>query len=84
MASDKLTAAEALAQAECIDRSLDEWERTAPQAVAAMGGRDALAGVSEMTCVGPIPRVDADTWQAMSLEYEERRTNGSLNRGETP
>lgn len=84
MASDKLTAAEALAQAECIDRSLDEWERTAPQAVAAMGGRDALADRCEMACFGPVPRLEQDEWEAMSLEYEERRTNGSLNRGETP
>ena len=79
--SEKLTVAEALERAEQIDRNLDAFDETAPQTVAAMGGRDALARSCEMTCIGPIPRIDADTWQAMSNEYEAGRQHGSVNRG---
>ncbi|HGK4682073.1 TPA: hypothetical protein ACJ2W5_001070 [Pseudomonas aeruginosa] len=81
MASEKLTVAEALLRAEMIDRNMDAFEQTAPETVAAMGGRDALSGRCEMTCVGPIPRIDAEAWQAMSDEYEAGRANGSVNRG---
>ena len=79
--SEKLTVAEALERAEQIDRNLDAFDETAPKAVAAMGGRDALARSCEMTCIGPIPRIDADTWQAMSNEYAGNREHASLNRG---
>ncbi len=82
MASEKLTVAEALLRAEMIDRNMDAFEQTAPETVAAMGGRDALSGRCEMTCVGPIPRIDQETWQAMSDEYEAGRANGSVNRGD--
>ena len=82
MTSEMLTVEEALLRAEQIDRNLDAFDETAPQTVAAMGGRDALARSCEMTCIGPIPRIDADTWQAMSDEYEAGRANGSVNRGD--
>ena len=81
MTSEMLTVQEALQRAEQIDRNLDAFDETAPQTVAAMGGRDALARSCEMTCIGPIPRIDADTWQAMSNEYEAGRQHGSVNRG---
>lgn len=81
MANEKLTVAEALERAEQIDRNLDAFDKTAPQTVAAMGGRDALAQSCEMTCIGPIPRIDAEAWQAMSNEYEAGRQHGSVNRG---
>ena len=81
MTSEMLTVEEALLRAEQIDRNLDAFDETAPQTVAAMGGRDALARSCEMTCIGPIPRIDADTWQAMSNEYEGNREHASLNRG---
>lgn len=74
MASEKLSVADALEQAEMIDRNLDAFEQTAPRTVAAMGGRDALAQCCEMTCVGPMPRLDRDTWERMSREYENRRS----------
>ena len=80
--SEKLTVAEALERAEQIDRNLDAFDKTAPQTVAAMGGRDALAQSCEMTCIGPIPRIDADAWQAMSNEYEAGRQHGAVNRGQ--
>ena len=81
MTSEMLTVEEALLRAEQIDRNLDAFDETAPQTVAAMGGRDALARSCEMTCIGPIPHIDADTWQAMSNEYEAGRQHGSVNRG---
>lgn len=81
MTNEKLTVAEALAKAELIEVTLDAFEQTAPEAVALMGGRDALAMCSDMTCIGPMPRLGAETWQRMSLEYEGRREHASVNRG---
>jgi len=80
--SEKLTVAEALHKATQIDAMLSAIQGTAPDAVEAMGGRDALARNSEMTCIGPVPRLDVETWERMSLEYEGTRANGSVNRGE--
>ena len=82
MANDMLTVEEVLARAELIDRNIDAFDRTAPETVAAMGGRDALARSCEMTCIGPIPRIDAEAWQAMSDEYEAGRQHGAVNRGQ--
>jgi hypothetical protein len=69
----KLTVAEALEHAELIEGALDRFEETAPHAVKALGGRDALAACSEMTCIGPVPRLDQDAWEKLSREYQERR-----------
>lgn len=80
--SKKLTVAEALAKAVQIDAMLSAIVDTAPKAVEAMGGRDLLACRSEMTCIGPVPRLDADEWERMSLEYEGLREHGSVNRGD--
>lgn len=80
--SEKLTVAEALYSAQQIDAMLDAIHTTAPDTVQTMGGRDALARRSEMTCIGPVPRLDADEWERMSLEYEGRREHGSVNRGD--
>ena len=80
--SERLTVAEALARAEMIDRSLDAGQGTAPQGIEEMGGRDAFADRCEMACFGPVPRLDCEEWQRLSLEYEDRRANGSINRGE--
>jgi hypothetical protein len=80
--SENLSVAEALHKAEQIDARLDAINGTAPDAVQAMGGRDALARRSEMTCIGPVPRLDVGTWERMSLEYEDKRANGSVNRGD--
>ncbi|MCF3496475.1 MULTISPECIES: hypothetical protein [Stenotrophomonas maltophilia group] len=79
--SENLTVAEALHKATQIDAMLSAIQGTAPDAVQAMGGRDALARRSEMTCIGPVPRLDAETWERMSQEYEGRREHGSVNRG---
>jgi hypothetical protein len=72
---DALTVGQALVQAQLIDASLAAWEQTAPHLVASLGGRDALARRSEMTCVGPVPRLDVETWQSASTEYAERRSH---------
>jgi hypothetical protein len=79
--SENLTVAEALHKATQIDAMLSAIQGTAPDAVEEMGGRDALARNSEMTCIGPVPRLDVETWERMSLEYEDKRANGSINRG---
>lgn len=79
--SENLSVAEVVQCAAQIDAMLDAINDTSPNAVQAMGGRDALARRSEMTCLGPVPRLDQDEWERMSLEYEDRREHGSVNRG---
>jgi len=79
--SENLSVAEVVQRAAQIDAMLGAINDTAPDAVRAMGGRDALARRSEMTCIGPVPRMDADEWERMSQEYEARREHGSVNRG---
>jgi len=79
--SENLSVAEVVQRAAQIDAMLDAINATAPDAVQAMGGRDALARRSEMTCIGPVPRLDAEIWERMSQEYEGRREHGSINRG---
>lgn len=79
--SKNLSVAEVVQRAAQIDAMLDAIHDTAPDAIQAMGGRDALARRSEMTCIGPVPRLDAETWERMSQEYEGRREHGSVNRG---
>jgi hypothetical protein len=80
--SRSLTVEELLDAAGKTEKNLSAFEATAPQAVERMGGRDALARLSQMTCVGPIPQLTVEEWCAMSEEYEESRTHGgSLNRG---
>jgi hypothetical protein len=79
--SENLSVAEVMQRAAQIDAMLDAVNGTAPDAVQAMGGRDALARRSEMTCLGPVPRLEADEWERMSQEYEGRREHGSVNRG---
>ena len=69
----KLSVAEALAQAERIETTLSAFEQTAPEAVRILGGRDALAACAEMTCIGPMPRLDQDAWEKLSREYQDRR-----------
>jgi len=82
--SKGLTAAEALGFIERTEQNLDAFERTAPKAVAAMGGRDALARRSEGSCIGPMPRLTVEEWCAMSDEYEERRNHGDLAHSHRP
>ncbi|WP_282271093.1 hypothetical protein [Stenotrophomonas sp. PS02298] len=80
--SENLSVAEALQQVAQIDGMLDAIQSTAPETVASLSGRDALARKSEMTCIGPVPRLDVATWERMSHEYEGTRANGSVNRGD--
>ncbi|MBN5034650.1 hypothetical protein JY448_13490 [Stenotrophomonas maltophilia] len=80
--SENLSVTEVVQRAAQIDAMLDAISDTAPDAVQAMGGRDTLARRSEMTCIGPVPRLGADEWERMSQEYEGRREHGSINRGE--
>lgn len=83
MKAEKLSVAEALQRAGQIELNMAAFEQTAPRTVAALGGRDALSRVSEMTCIGPVPRLDIGTWLRMAAEYEDDRQHGrSYNRGE--
>lgn len=82
MTIEKLTVLQALYRAQQIDRNLSALERTAPQTVAGLGGRDGLSRHCEMTCIGPVLRVDHATWERMSREYEEHREHSSTNRGQ--
>jgi hypothetical protein len=75
--TERLTVAEVLQRAEMIDRNLDAWECTAPNVVRDLGGRDALSHLCEMTCIGPVPRLDQETWERASLEYECLRNTHS-------
>ncbi|WP_099604779.1 hypothetical protein [Stenotrophomonas maltophilia] len=79
--SENLSVAEVVRRAAQINAMLDAINGTAPDAVQAMGGRDALARRSEMTCIGPVPRLDLDEWERMSQEYEGQREHRSVNRG---
>ena len=74
----KLSVAEAIEALAMIELNLSAFEETAPQTVAAMGGREALARISQMCCFGPVPKLDVETWQRMCDEYEERRLHGDL------
>lgn len=74
MAKSKgMSAVEALERVAAIESTLDAWEQTAPGAVRTLGGRDALARASEMTCIGPVPRLDEASWEHASREYEDHR-----------
>lgn len=80
--SKGLSVDEALRLAEMADSNLAAFEATAPETVRALGGRDALARISEMTCIGPMPRLTVDEWAAMSEEYQDTREYGAgTNRG---
>jgi hypothetical protein len=64
-----LSPAQALLTLRKIEGSLDAYCATAPRTIASMGGRAALQHISQMTCIGPIPRLDAQQWERMSTEY---------------
>lgn len=73
-----LSAADALAMLDRIELALDAMCTTAPRAVAAMGGRDAIRRTCQMTCIGPVPRLDAHQWERMSAEYVDARRQAQL------
>ena len=52
-----------------IEGSLDAIVATAPAAVAAMGGRDFIQRASQMTCIGPVPRLTIEQWAPMAAEH---------------
>jgi hypothetical protein len=73
---NNMTIAQALQRARQIELNMKAFEETAPKTVAALGGTDALARASEMTCIGPFPRLDAVIWARMAAEYEDNRQHG--------
>lgn len=72
-----LTIAETLAKLVMIDRSLDAMCQTAPRAVDALGGRDAIQACSHMTCIGPVPRLTADEWEPLATEHADGQRNAA-------
>lgn len=80
-----LTVAEAIHAARMIDETLSAFERTAPRAVAAMGGRDQLTRRLSMPslALAPVPALTEQEFEAMCEEYEDNRQHGrTMNRGE--
>lgn len=67
-----LSAREALAELDRIDRAIAAYVETAPEAVEAMGGRAELRRISEPTCVGPVPRFTIEGWSALAAEHAAR------------
>ena len=70
---EQLTAEEALHQLAVIDQVPAVWQKTCPQFVEALGGPDELLKRSEMTCVGPMPRLTAEEWEKASREFQANR-----------
>lgn len=68
-----LSAREAMAELDRIDRAIAAYVETAPEAVEAMGGRAALRRIAEPTCVGPVPRFSVEEWSAVATEHAARR-----------
>lgn len=67
-----LSASEALAEIDRIDRSIAAFWATAPLTFGALGGRQALAALCQPTCLGPVPRLTAETWELAAMEYVQR------------
>lgn len=69
-----LSAKQALQALDVIDKALDAFCKTAPAAVKAMGGREAIQPLCRMTslCMGPVPRLTAEQWAPMALEHAHR------------
>ena len=68
-----LSAWEAAVEIRRIDLSIAAFWATAPTTFDALGGRQALASLSQQTCLGPIPRLTAETWELAAREYVERQ-----------
>jgi hypothetical protein len=64
-----LTASEALAELARIESVIEAVCKTAPIAVAALGGRSAVQKMCRMTLIGPIPEIPEVTWEAMAAEH---------------
>ena len=66
-----LTAAEALHKLKLIEGALDAFCATAPKAVAEFGGREAIQRASQMTCIGPVPRLSIEQWSRFAAEHAD-------------
>lgn len=64
-----LSVNDALRALQSIEVALDALVASAPAAVDAMGGRDALQRTCQMTCVGPVPRLTIEQWAPMAAEH---------------
>jgi hypothetical protein len=64
-----LTASEALAELVRIESVIEAVCKTAPVAVAALGGRSAVQKMCRMTSIGPMPEIPEAEWAAMAAEH---------------
>lgn len=71
MTSGGLSPAAALAALEVIDQAVDALVATAPRAVERLGGREAMLRRCQMTCIGPVPRLETSEWSALAEEHTE-------------
>ncbi|WP_222910020.1 hypothetical protein [Pseudomonas sp. DNDY-54] len=71
--TEPLTAEQALHQLTQIELVPGIWRKTCPRFVEALGGPDELLRRSEMTCVGPMPRLTAEEWEMASREFQDNR-----------
>lgn len=69
-----LSAKQTLQALGVIDKALNAFCETAPVAVNAIGGREAIQPLCRMTslCMGPVPRLTAEQWAPMALEHAFR------------
>ena len=74
-----LSVIETLAELDKIDRSMAAFERTAPAAMKAFGGRDVMLRRSQPTCVGPIPRL-TNEWAPLAAEHAELQRDARASR----
>lgn len=59
----------ALAVLVLMDASLDAFCASAPRAVAEVGGSEAVRATCRMTCVGLVPSLPDDAWEAAATEH---------------
>ena len=89
-----LSVTQALAVLDGIDKSMTAFEKTAPAAFEAFGGRDELLAISQPTCVGPMPRFTTEQWapfagehavlQADKASSRDPRARAGLREGQEP
>lgn len=72
--SEPLTAEQVLHQLAVIEQVPAIWQNTCPRFIEALGGPDELLRRSEMTCVGPIPRLTNEEWEKASREFQDNRS----------
>lgn len=74
-----LSASDALHKLGLIEGALDAFCATAPRAVVEFGGREAIQRASQMTCIGPVPRLSIERWSRFAAEHADTWKYGASN-----